>query len=60
MLEDKLFLQHLFRIVNSKGQSRLQKTMYLQSMKMETFTITIERGDKLNKPGQKKLVAKES
>ena len=60
MLADKLFLQHLFRLVNDKGQVRIQKSVYLQEIKGETFTVSIERGDKLNKPGQKKLVAKES
>ena len=46
-----IFAKHLGKIANDKPKNgvRLQKTEYLQSYKGCKFTVTIERGDRLNR-----------
>jgi hypothetical protein len=50
----KEFVNHLCKLWHAKSNKegvRLQKTQYIQNVDEEIFTITIERGDKLNKEG---------
>ena len=42
------FLRHFVQFYNDKGNVRIQKARWIQKYCGEIFTITIQRGDKLN------------